>query len=84
MRVESRGALMGFNEFCASAQNSKKRPRQTIHLSGPGLSLKQVCGSGVEREGGLGPHAHAAQTPRAERCAWNLEPWPEDACVADH
>ncbi len=46
VRVESRGTLMGFNEFCASAQNSKKRPRQTIHMAGTGLSLKQVRGSG--------------------------------------
>jgi hypothetical protein len=69
VRVESRGALMGFNEFCASAQNSKKRPRQTIHLSGTGLSLKQVCESGAWRgmTGGSGgcmrmprkPHSRA-------------------------
>jgi hypothetical protein len=60
---------MGFNEFCASAQNSKKRPRQTIHLSGTGLSLKQVCESGAWRgmTGGSGgcmrmprkPHSRA-------------------------
>ena len=33
---------MGFNEFCASAYNSKKRPRQTIHLASTGRSLKEV------------------------------------------
>ncbi len=68
MRVESRGALMGFNEFCASAQNSKKRPRQTIHLSGTGLSLKQVCESGAWRGrtgGSRGCMRMPRETPRA-------------------
>ena len=43
VRVESQGTLMGFNDFCASAQNSKKRPRQTIYIAETGLSLKQTC-----------------------------------------
>jgi uncharacterized membrane protein YgcG len=65
VRVESRGTLMGFNEFCASAQNSKKRPRQTIHMAGTGLSLKQVRGSGSV---GHGATAHPQCAQRGPVC----------------
>jgi hypothetical protein len=50
VRVESQGIFMGFNDFCASANNSKKRPRQAIHLVRSGSSLKPFhhCGYYIE------------------------------------
>eukprot|EP00960_Hanusia_phi_P031022 749019-Hanusia_phi.AAC.4 len=45
VRVESEGTVMGLNDFCASAQNSKKRPRDCVRLADTGLSLKQTTES---------------------------------------
>jgi len=45
VRVESEGTVMGLNDFCASAQNSKKRPRDCVRLADSGMSLKQATES---------------------------------------
>ncbi|KAJ1490853.1 hypothetical protein T484DRAFT_1776423 [Baffinella frigidus] len=58
IRVESEGHLMGLNDFCASASNTKKRPRECVHVVSTGLSLAKtmevlwsVQGDGVDGGG---------------------------------
>jgi len=42
IRVESDGHLMGLNDFCASASNTKKRPRECVHVASTGFSLAKT------------------------------------------
>ena len=98
VRVESRGTLMGFNEFCASAQNSKKRPRQTIHMSFTGLSLKQVRGREAEGTARSVRASHVREGCAVLCCVYAsvfvcasgalpndaCDRPPNDACATDH
>ena len=55
--------MMGFNDFCASAQNSKKRPRQTIYLAANHQSLKQATDELL----GNANDSHSSDDERAHR-----------------
>lgn len=64
IRVESEGHLMGLNDFCASASNTKKRPRECVHIVETGLSLAKTmealgARAAVEQEAAGGDDAGA-------------------------
>ena len=57
---------MGFNDFCASANNSKKRPRQAIHLVRSGISLKQATDE-ILGKSAQGNESSSSDEDRAQR-----------------
>ena len=66
IRVESDGHLMGLNDFCASASNTKKRPRECVHVASTGFSLAKTMEILWSSQGGDGPEGGGDEMDDAE------------------